>query len=65
MGLAAESRFNGCATLRQTVAFGSKRERRERKPAEGFLRCVAARPEERDAEEDGRHFGRNDRCLLR
>ena len=34
------------------------------KPAEGFLRCVAARPDERDAEEDGRHFGRNDRWML-
>jgi hypothetical protein len=35
-----------------------------RKPAERFLRCEAARPDERDAEQDGRHFGRNDRWLL-
>ncbi len=29
-----------------------------------ILHYVAARPEERDEEEDGRHFGRNDRWLL-
>jgi hypothetical protein len=34
------------------------------KPVEGSLRCVAAHPEERDADQGGRHFGRDDRCLL-
>jgi len=34
------------------------------KPAERFLDCVAAVPQERDKEKAGRHAARNDTLLL-
>ena len=50
--------------LWQTVAFDGECERRRRKPAEGFLRCVAARPAGAGRKKGRRHYGRNDRWLL-
>jgi hypothetical protein len=43
---------------------GSDDQSRKPSEGEGSLRCVAARPGERDEEEIGRHFGRDDRGLL-
>ena len=61
--LKAQRGFTGRATLRQTVAFDGKRERRDRKPAERFFTAWRRVPRNGTQEKAGRHFVQNDAGL--